>query len=110
MANGNVDVESDILILWSRIKMPLSAKESSHNLSLYCYLAQLLNVGEQSSRPLSPWSLTLQVVQAETIVLSANSDESENIDRKNAKYKLERDLKDLKANGSLDVNEVKCFR
>lgn len=119
MVNGNVNrmnLESDTrtassILSGSRIKMPFSPKEDSHNPPLYCYLAQLLNVGKQciiattGSLVFDPASGS---VQAETLVFSTNSEKCENIDDKDAK--LEWEFKDLEANESLEANEVKDAR
>ena len=68
----------------------LSRQEGNdHNLSLYCHPAQLLNVGEQSDF-VTTGSVTFDPVsgnvQAETIVVAANSDKFENTDRKDKKF------------------------
>jgi hypothetical protein len=116
VVNGNVNMmnlESDIqaassILSGSRVKMPPSPEEGSHNLALYCYLAQLLNVGKRSiiaatvSLVFNPASGN---VQADVLVSSTNSPKSENTNRKDTK--LEWKFKDLEANESLEANEVK---
>jgi len=116
MANGYVNVESDIraassILSGSRVKMPPSLEEGSHNLALYCYLAQLLNVGKQSiiaataSLVFNPASGN---VQADVLVSSTNSAKSENTNQKDTKFEWK--FKDLEANESLEAKEVKDGR
>jgi len=107
----DIRVASGILNGFRPERQPeLSRQEGNHNdLSLYCHLAQLLNVEEQSNIA-TTGSVTLDPVsgnvQAETIVVAANeSDKFENPDRKDKKFEWE--SKYFEANESLDATEIK---
>ena len=106
----DIRVASGILNGFRPERQPeLSRQEGNHNdLSLYCHLAQLLNVEEQSNIA-TTGSVTLDPVsgnvQAETIVVAANSDKFEHTDRKDTKVEWEFEY--LEANESLDSTEIK---
>lgn len=89
------------------IQLSHKLEESNHNLSLYCHFAQLLSVGKHcvtatGSLAVDPLSGN---VQAKSIVVATNSDNFENTDGKDTKFEWE--FKDLQANESLEVMEVK---
>jgi len=110
-----MDVESDIraasrILSGSRIEVPLSLEEGTPNLSLYCYLAQLLNLRERCVAAVTGslvFDPTSGNIQAETIVLITNSDKHTN--QKDAKFESW-EFKDLSANGGLEVNYVKGLK